>query len=52
MTLPVSATTTQRYFLAMKIIKSKLRNKKGPEFLAVGISPRGQLFMLYLSYVS
>jgi len=34
MTLPVSTTTTERSFSAMKIIKNKLRNKMEAEFLA------------------
>jgi len=34
MTLPVSTATTERSFSAMKIIKSKMRNKMGPGFLA------------------
>jgi len=38
MTLPVSTATTERSFSAMKIIKSKLRNKMGPRFLANSMS--------------
>ncbi|XP_024641739.1 uncharacterized protein [Medicago truncatula] len=38
MTLPVSTATTERYFSAMKIIKSKLRNKMGPGYLADSMS--------------
>jgi len=33
MTLPVSTATTERSFSAMKIIKTKLRNKMGSGFL-------------------
>jgi len=33
MTLPISTTTTERYFSAMKIIKNKLRNKMEAGFL-------------------
>jgi hypothetical protein len=33
MTLPVSTTTTKRSFSAMKIIKTKLRNKMDDGFL-------------------
>jgi hypothetical protein len=33
LTLPVSTTTTERAFSAMKIIKTSLRNKMGNEFL-------------------
>ena len=38
MTLPVSTATTERSFSAMKIIKSKLRNKMGPVFLVDNMS--------------
>jgi len=34
MTLPVSTTTTKRYFFTMKIIKNRLRNKMEIEILA------------------
>ncbi|XP_057431672.1 uncharacterized protein LOC130724460 [Lotus japonicus] len=34
MTLPVSTATTERSFSAMKIIKTRLRNKMGGDFLA------------------
>jgi len=34
LTLPVSTTTTKRSFSAMKIIKTRLRNKMEDEFLA------------------
>ena len=34
MTLPVSTTTTERSFSAMKIIKNRLRNKMKVNFLA------------------
>ena len=34
MTLPVFTTTTERSFSAMKIIKSRLRNKMEAEILA------------------
>ena len=34
MTLPVSTATTERSFSAMKIIKTKLRNKMKGRFLA------------------
>ena len=33
MTLPVSTATTERCFSSMKIIKTRLRNKMGSEFL-------------------
>jgi len=33
MTLPVSTATPERYFSAMKIIKTRLRNKMGSGFL-------------------
>jgi len=33
MTLPVSTATTERSFSAMKIIKTRLRNKMGSGFL-------------------
>ena len=32
-TLPVSTATTERAFLAMKLVKTRLRNKMGDEFL-------------------
>jgi len=38
MTLPVFAGTIERFFLAMKIIKSKLRNKMGYGFLGDSMS--------------
>ena len=34
MALPVSTTTTERAFLAMKIVKTRLRNKMSDDFLA------------------
>ena len=34
LTLPVSTATTERAFSAMKIIKTRLRNKMEDEFLA------------------
>jgi hypothetical protein len=34
LTLPVSTTTTERAFSAMKIVKTRLRNKMDDEFLA------------------
>ena len=33
LTLPVSTTTTERAFSAMKIVKTKLRNRKKNDFL-------------------
>jgi len=38
LTLPVSTTTNERSFLAIKIIRSKFRNKIRPGFLADGMS--------------
>jgi len=37
MTLPVSITTTERYFSAIKIIKNRLRNKMEAGFLAISM---------------
>ena len=34
MTLPVSTATTERTFLAMKLLKTRLRNRMEDEFLA------------------
>jgi hypothetical protein len=34
LTLPVSTATTERAFSAMKVIKTRLRNKMNDEFLA------------------
>ena len=34
LTLPVSTTTTERAFLAMKLLKTRLRNRMEDEFLA------------------
>ena len=34
LTLPVSTTTTERAFSAMKLLKTRLRNRMADEFLA------------------
>ena len=34
LTLPVSTSTTERAFLAMKIVKTRLRNRMEDDFLA------------------
>ena len=34
LTLPVSTATTERTFLAMKLLKTRLRNRMEDEFLA------------------
>jgi hypothetical protein len=33
LTLPISAATTERAFSAMKLVKTRLRNKMGDDFL-------------------